>query len=543
MAFTDKEQEVIRFGVKSGKTPDEIKMAIINLRTGYTPQASTQETPKSPATAKDIGIGAAKGAGQIIKDTGDLVVQGIKGIIPGSLENSAIDAAKNKIQGAAGLTDENLAISNQTQQYAKTGTQIVSAAAPIAGVGAIRAASLTSKALTSARPLTENLIAKTQTLIRPESSPVEAVGEVLQGKVRDVKHGLEAFKNIDITDIKTYADLEKKLTGSISSLSSKVDEALAADPTKIPLRQLTTKTTSSGGQEVGRNYVETSLRHLRELYKTTADDARAVEIDELLTRAQADGITRLEVNDISRLYNEEFGSKAFSKLGDPLTSVNAQMYENIRSGLKDIARQGMGGGEAKATDKIISSLYNTRSLISKNVEAVNKLNQRIAERGLFEKIGHGLATYGDILTGGSIRGFVGGLLPRGAGYKVLNALDLEERLQSNLNIINKALKSGSDVEITTAVKALQTQVAEASAPKAKGLLQRVREAGSFIKDNIGDERGFVNFFGSSKPLSATQRKAVETEIAAAQKELQLAEGATRKGRIQQRIKALRLKLR
>ena len=130
-----------------------------------------------------------------------------------------------------------------------------------------------------------------------------------------------------------------------------------------------------------------------------------------------------------------------------MTSVNAQMYENIRSGLKDVARQGMGGTEAATLDKTISSLYNTRALISKNVEAVNKLNQRIADRGPLEKIGNALAKYADILSGGSIRGLIGGLLPRGAGYKVLNALDLEERLQRNLQIINNALKSNSDAEI------------------------------------------------------------------------------------------------
>ncbi len=79
-------------------------------------------------------------------------------------------------------------------------------------------------------------------------------------------------------------------------------------------------------------------------------------------------------------------------------------------------------------------------MIDKNVEAVNKLKQKINERGLIEKAGYLLAKYGDILTGGSIRGFVGGILPRGAGYKVMNALDVEQALRKNLDIVEKALK-------------------------------------------------------------------------------------------------------
>lgn len=162
----------------------------------------------------------------------------------------------------------------------------------------------------------------------------------------------------------------------------------------------------------------------------------------------------MEINDISRIYNSEFGTKAFSKMGDALTSVNAQLYENIRKGLKVKAREGLGGGEAAATDKIISSLYNTKKLVAKNVEAVNKLKQKIADRGLLEKAGHAISKYSDILTGGSIRGLIGGLLPRGAGYKVMNALDLEERLTKNLDVIEKALNTASDTEMVKILEGL-----------------------------------------------------------------------------------------
>jgi hypothetical protein len=155
-------------------------------------------------------------------------------------------------------------------------------------------------------------------------------------------------------------------------------------------------------------------------------------------------LTRKEVNDISRVYGQEFGSKAFGKTGEPLTSTNAQAFETTRSGLKGVARQGLGGPEAQAIDGKLSALYDTRKLVDRNAEAVTKLQRRIQERGLVEKAGYYVAKYADVLTGGTIRGFVGGVLPRGAGYKTMNALDIEAALRDNLDVIEKALAEKTD---------------------------------------------------------------------------------------------------
>ena len=163
-----------------------------------------------------------------------------------------------------------------------------------------------------------------------------------------------------------------------------------------------------------------------------------------IQHARTNGLTRKEVNDISRVYGSEFGTKAFGKTGEALTSTNAQAFENTRSGLKDVARQGLGGEEAKALDATLSAMYDTQLLVQKNVEAVTKLEQRIQERGLVEKAGYYVSKYADILTGGSLRGFVGGILPRGAGYKTMNALDIEQSLRKNLDIVEEALKAQTD---------------------------------------------------------------------------------------------------
>lgn len=297
-------------------------------------------------------------------------------------------------------------------------------------------------------------------IVVPRKGAEEVMGEILQGKTKDVAKGLKALRQVDINDVKTYADLDTKIKDSITKLSQQVDAELGKDVTATPLKNLTSKVTSKGGKTVSTNYVDSAMKQLDELYTTTGDIASKADLDTLIAKATSQGLTKLEINDLSRIYNQEFGQKAFSKLGDPLTSVNAQMYENVRKGLKLKAREGMGGTTAKALDSDISALYNTQKLVQKNVEKVNQLQQRIQDRGLLEKAGNAISKTIDIASGGTIRGLVGGLLPRGAGYKVMNALDLEERLAKNLKVVEAALNNGSDDALIKAMKEVQKTTPE-----------------------------------------------------------------------------------
>lgn len=284
----------------------------------------------------------------------------------------------------------------------------------------------------------------------PPPTPQQAIGQVLQGKPRDIVSGAKAFKALDTTGVKTYGELSGKINESIVGLSKKVDEVLD-NTTSIGLEELKLTGKTAAGKAVSVDYVSRALEHLKELYTSIGDDVALQNMDDILTKAKTQGLTRLEVNNLSRQYGIEFGEKAFSKIGEPRTSVNAVKFENTRSALKTIARQGLSGKIAQEMDKSISSLYRVKDLVRKNTEAVNKLQQRIQERGLVEKFGYKAAKTLDVLTGGGIRGIVGGLLPRGVGYKVMNALDLEQVLQRNLDIIQKALKAG-DKELLEIIK-------------------------------------------------------------------------------------------
>lgn len=302
-------------------------------------------------------------------------------------------------------------------------------------------------------------VEKAKQLISPQKDVKGAVQEIIKGKTqKDVELGTKALQSIKTEGVKTFDDLSRKLDDAIPEYAKVVDDALAQDPTKTVLDDLVSYRDVSSGSTVSTNYVKKSLDHLKELYDKTDDIVMAKEMDDLIFRANNEGLTKLDINNISRMYNREFGSKAFSKVsGDPLTSVNAQMYENVRRGLKTKAREGIGGEAARQADDVMHSIYNTQNLVNKNASAAMLFKARIAERGLLEKIGHSATKYLDVLTGGTLRGLVGGILPRGKGYKVFNIVDLEQRLQDNLNIINQGVNAADDAAMVAAAQQLSAQ--------------------------------------------------------------------------------------
>jgi len=494
MAFSTEEQKIIQYAKDNGKSADQAREAIANYRQSMTPVNQAPQQAEVPQRgflnqAADFGKGVVSGfsapgrflqnqimnplqraiigenpltttdskpfatdttAGKVGNFIGESVPFLATGGVAGAATKGVGIVGRAGVQGLAAAGTQAIVEQDINQGTAITGA--LSSAIPVAGrllpVGLEVAKSgsrATSNLINNAKSVIKS--DKVQNFITPKKGVSDAAGEILQGKPTDVSKGVKALSTIDINGVKTYADLGNKVNESIKGLSRVVDEELGKDLTTTKLIDLTTELKTKSGNTVKTNYVDTALKHLKEMYQKTGDIQGAANIDELVTTANTQGLTKLDINNIARVYNVEFGSKAFGKLDEPLTSVNAQLYETIRTGVKNKARQGIGGDAAKAADKTISDLYSTKRLVDKNTEAVNKLKQKISERGAFEKAGYLVSKYADVLTGGSIRGFVGGILPRGAGYKTMNALDLEQRLSSNLEIIKRAQGAKTPAEM------------------------------------------------------------------------------------------------
>lgn len=279
---------------------------------------------------------------------------------------------------------------------------------------------------------------------RAPADPEGIAGRIVQGDTAEAAVAAKVLPRIDTKGVKTYAELSERLDAQIKTDLKGVDaEYAAADAAGKPvkLQNLQQKVTGEvGGVKVNAsiNYVSEALKGLQELYTKTSDPVNAARIKAWVAKARAQGLTPSEINQIAREYGTEFGSKAFSKrTGDPLTSTNAQSFENIRSGVKTTARSYLKTDAAKKLDKGVSESLTVKRLVDDMVEKVNKLEQRVQKRNIMEKVGRALGTAVDMATFGGLRAFVARIFPSNVGLKVNNSIDLQSKLQGNLKLLDK----------------------------------------------------------------------------------------------------------
>lgn len=263
-------------------------------------------------------------------------------------------------------------------------------------------------------------------------------GTIVQGKTTDIAAAKKALTSIDTTDVKSYSDLVSALDEKVANLSAKLDETLFTNKEVKKLPDLLVKS-KIGESTVSHNFVADAIRDLKELYKNTNDPTALERINQFEARAAKDGLLTKEVNDLARVYGEEFRAKAFSKIGEPLTSVTAQGLENTRSGVKATAREMFNNPVFKAADADLTRLIKTRDLVEKVNENVAKLRQKVTERSFGQKVGRLAFQVIDMFSGGAVKGFVQSFVPRSAGLKIMNALDLEEGLAKNLKRLQDVL--------------------------------------------------------------------------------------------------------
>jgi hypothetical protein len=385
---------------------------------GYLGQAKpVTKTKDAIGVGLDIGSTLAGGVG-----VGSIAKAGLKGAVTQGLKQGAKSGA---VMGGLGCLGKSL---QEDKSLGQTiGSTLVGTATGAAIGGALGGGLALPKAISTS---IKNKAVKDFDHL---------VGTVVQGKTADIPKATKALSGIEVQGVKTYADLAKVLDTKIETISTKLDDVLSTRPETRKLKDLFT-TSKVGEKAVKHNYVQDALEHLDELYAKTNDPVGREAIAQLKKKAVTQGLTIKEVNDLARAHGTEFGSKAFSKMGDPLTSVNAQAFENTRKGLKTTARTLFGDDTYKLADQELAALIRTRDLINNVAEGVNKLKQRITERGLGERVGRLLFQVADKFTGGGLKGFVQSFVPRGEGLKIMNALDLEKMLQKNLKQINALLQ-------------------------------------------------------------------------------------------------------
>jgi len=261
------------------------------------------------------------------------------------------------------------------------------------------------------------------------------VGAISQGKTpKEIAQARQAYSQIDPEGIKTYQDLKDALDDKIAETSNGLDEVLVTNTTKKTLADLTASV-KVGDETVEYNYVNDALDQLEDFYVKTNDVAGQTRIAQRRATAEADGLTIKEVNDIAKEHG--INLNAYNANGQLASGLSKQAAENTRKGLKATARQEFNDPVYSAADKEIASLIRARDLAGDMATAVTKLQNKIKDRTIGEKAGRLAYQIIDLLSLGSVRGFIQAAIPRGQGLKTLNALDLERQLEKSLKEFQK----------------------------------------------------------------------------------------------------------
>lgn len=306
----------------------------------------------------------------------------------------------------------------------------------------------------------------------PEELAGEArkiVGKIIQGDKKSIAKAQQALQLVETKGVKSYEELGQVLNSKVSALAQEQDRILDAVQGRKPIQMLA-QTFSEGGKTVKSNPTQTALQHLQELYASTGDPQNLVRIQVLAEKGMKEGLTAKELNAIAREYGSTFGQKAFSpRNGEALTSVNAQLYENTRKGVKNTARSLLPNEASKVLDQEMSSLYDTIRNVEKMQGAVQKLANKVETRGLIERgarlVGRGI----DAATFGGLRGFLSSMFPSNIGLKTLNALEIQQNLAKNLSkfeTLTKTIKTMSDEQAARAINRFVTEEITAPALRA-----------------------------------------------------------------------------
>ncbi len=326
-----------------------------------------------------------------------------KDALKGALTKEALSTAKNDLVGAV----KN--IPNTITNVADAGFNAVD-----------KVKSLATKAPQAAKELAI-----------PTIKPEEAVGKIIQGTTEDVPVAQRALSEIDTNGVKTYKQLQSKISDKIKEIAPQVDKQLAQDTVGKSIKSFE-QTVGEGKSAVRVNPVTQALDDLRTFYEKTNNASGLSKIKSIENNAKIKGMTYKDVNDLAKLHGRELN--AYNASNELATGLTKQAAENTRKGLKAVARQGLGGPEAQALDAKLSDLYDLQTLVDKQVENVNKSVQKAPKTNKLQQGVRTAVKVADTLTGNPLKA-IGREI--GATSGSLTPVEMEAQLAKLLKSLKK----------------------------------------------------------------------------------------------------------
>ncbi len=283
----------------------------------------------------------------------------------------------------------------------------------------------------------KQLATKTKEGFVPTPTADEATGHIIQGDTSDIPAAKRALSSIDgIENSKTYKEALDKVKGEIKPLAEKVDIELEKGGRKGNSIKSFERSVGEGKAAVKVNHVQQAIDDLRNFYTKTNDVQGLSKLKSIENNARIKGMSFKDVNDLARLHGSTI--KAFNANGEAASGLSKQAAENTRSGLKDLAREALGGKEAQALDARLSDLYHTETLLEDMVEKVNKASQKTTKKGaipeaLSKTVG-GIVRTVDAITGNPLKA-IGKEIGTTGGTTSMSPVELEKNLTKYLRIL------------------------------------------------------------------------------------------------------------
>jgi len=208
----------------------------------------------------------------------------------------------------------------------------------------------------------------------------DLTGKIIQGKTGDLEAGQHSLLNVDASKVNSLSDLSAELQKNIETNSAKLDEALSSDKTTHQLSEFDSKT-QVGGKTITSNPVKDAITQLSDLYEKTNDVQGQKDMAELEQKANTEGLTSKELNDLAREHSQAFDQFKANANGEYASGLNKQAARNTYTGLKNAARGLFGDEAARDMDSELSDDLNTKKLVDQQIEKQNTANQKIPAKG------------------------------------------------------------------------------------------------------------------------------------------------------------------
>lgn len=273
------------------------------------------------------------------------------------------------------------------------------------------------------------------------------------------KEWRSALSQVDTKWVKTYKDLGWRINNKQTEIAKQVDEVLSKDNTKYSW--VWTKEVDLPDWKKTPNVIkpiETGLNDLEKLYTKIWDDEWIAIVNFWKNKLATEWLTKKEMNDISRMYGNEFSSKAFKEDWTLKFSDVWEWFANNRDNMKEYVRSLMPDDTTKQLDRTYHELADTKFLVNRMASKVESIQQKIRDKSLFQKIWWGLWDLIDILSWGSIKALLGKLIKWWTEF--MDAADLEKQLPkmlSKLDDLNRKIDlANTDEEVQEVAKIINS---------------------------------------------------------------------------------------